>query len=222
MIFLGSQLRKQRREQLLLAQPLKKQCLDGAVIFRKYCPRLNRARPTAHGPWRHGSDSCLTNKACRASRHHPVTPPVAAPAPAPLAAPAGFRLAAPAEILTGAALIGALPLAGRGLSPRQRRHRGLPHPGRLFHALGAMRPHVGARVGGDALASRRGLAQPGLRRVRWPGFPLARRPLRAFRFRAGRSPPSRASAARNPPATRRRRGRGEAASVGDGGVRRGG
>ena len=61
-----------------------------------------------------------------------------------------------------AALIGkgALPLAGRGLSPRHR-DSGPPHPGRRVHARGALRPHVGARVGGDALASRRGLARPG-------------------------------------------------------------
>ena len=51
---------------------------------------------------------------------------------------------------------GALPLTGRGLRPR---HRGPPHTRR--HARGALRQHVGARVDGEALASRRGLARPG-------------------------------------------------------------
>ena len=78
---------------------------------------------------------------------------------------AGF-LAAPAEVLTCAALI------GQAVLYRSSWHR---HPGRRIHARGALRPQVGARVGGDALAqtSRRGLSRPGpsralelLRRVR--------------------------------------------------------
>ena len=88
----------------------------------------------------------------------PAVPPVSAPAPAMLVAPAGFRLAAPAEVLTGAALIGQATVGRPRVGPR---HRGPPHPGRRVHARGALQPHVGARVGGDALASRPGLARPG-------------------------------------------------------------
>ena len=53
---------------------------------------------------------------------------------------------------------GALPLASGGLGPR---HRGWPQPGRRVLARGALRLYIRPRVGGGALAARRGLARPG-------------------------------------------------------------
>ena len=100
----------------------------------------------------------------------PAVPPAAAPAPGPLVAPAGYRLAAPAEVLTGAALVGQAVLYRW---PTEGWHRGPPHPGGRVHARGALRTHVGARVGGDALASRWGLARPGRALVAPPACALA-------------------------------------------------
>ena len=98
---------------------------------------------------------------------------------------AGFRLAAPAEDLTGAALIGQAVLYHW---PTEGWVRGTV--ARRVHARGALRPHFGARVGGDSLASRRGLARPGRAlgappscALAWPSF--SRTPVMGLPARGG-------------------------------------